>query len=152
MKELWEAKKILSMEIVRDQSHKIMRVSQSRYVSMVLNNFRIENGKSVQMPLDRHFKPLLKDFPFRDRHVERMSKVLYEFWEHNLLDGGHEARHTIYDHGNHVDITSFVNSDYANDLDKSRVVTGYAEHMALIEAMKEVILVKGALGRVVHGA
>nr|GEW44213.1 hypothetical protein [Tanacetum cinerariifolium] len=77
MKELGEAKKILGMEIVRDQSRKIMRVSQSGYVSKILNNFRIDNGKSIQMPLGGHFKLSLKDCPVRDFDVERMSKVSY---------------------------------------------------------------------------
>ncbi|GJR73178.1 reverse transcriptase domain-containing protein [Tanacetum coccineum] len=77
MKELGEAKKILGMEIIRDQSRKILRVSQSGYVSKILNNFRIDNGKSVQMPLGGHFKLSLKDCPVRDSDVERMSKVPY---------------------------------------------------------------------------
>ncbi|GKB23522.1 retrovirus-related pol polyprotein from transposon TNT 1-94, partial [Tanacetum coccineum] len=77
MKELGEAKKILGMEIVRDQSRKIPRVSQSGYVSKILNNFRIDNGKSVHMPLGRHFKLSLKDCPIRDCDVESMSKVSY---------------------------------------------------------------------------
>nr|GEU82013.1 hypothetical protein [Tanacetum cinerariifolium] len=72
-----ETKKILGMEIVRDQSRKILRVSQSRYVSKILNNVRIDNGKSVQMPLGGHFKLSLKDCPVRDCDVERMSKVPY---------------------------------------------------------------------------
>ncbi|GKG57221.1 retrotransposon protein, putative, ty1-copia subclass, partial [Tanacetum coccineum] len=66
MKELEEAKKILGIEIVRDLSRKIIRVSQSGYVSKFLNNFRIDNRKSVQMPLGGHFKLSLKDFPVRD--------------------------------------------------------------------------------------
>ncbi|GJV59921.1 retrotransposon protein, putative, ty1-copia subclass [Tanacetum coccineum] len=65
MKELEEGKKILGMEIIRDRSRKILRVSQSRYVSKILNNFRIGNGKSVQMPLGGHFKLSLKDCPVR---------------------------------------------------------------------------------------
>ncbi|GJZ28491.1 retrotransposon protein, putative, ty1-copia subclass [Tanacetum coccineum] len=77
MEELGEAKKILGMEIVRDQSLKILRVSQFGYVSKILNNFRKDNGKSVQMPLGGHFKLLLKDCPVRDCDVERMSKVPY---------------------------------------------------------------------------
>nr|GEV22883.1 retrovirus-related Pol polyprotein from transposon TNT 1-94 [Tanacetum cinerariifolium] len=76
-KDLGEAKKILGMEIVRDQSRKILRVSQSGYISMILNNFRIDNRKSVQMPLGGHFKLSLKDCPIRDYDVERMSKVPY---------------------------------------------------------------------------
>ncbi|GKE11755.1 retrotransposon protein, putative, ty1-copia subclass, partial [Tanacetum coccineum] len=77
MKELGEAKKILGMEIVKDRSCKIIRVSQSGYVSNILNNFRINNGKSVQMPLGGHFKLSLKDYLVRNCDVERMSKVLY---------------------------------------------------------------------------
>ncbi|GJT35336.1 retrotransposon protein, putative, ty1-copia subclass [Tanacetum coccineum] len=75
MKELGEAKKILGMEIVRDRSRKILRMTQSGYVSKILNNFRGDNGKSVQMPLGGHFKLSLKDCPVRDCDVKRMSKV-----------------------------------------------------------------------------
>ncbi|GKA71294.1 retrotransposon protein, putative, ty1-copia subclass [Tanacetum coccineum] len=75
MKELGEAKTILGMEIVRVRSRKILRVSQSRYAYKILNNFRIDDGKSVQLPLDGHFKLSLKDFPAKDCDVERMSKV-----------------------------------------------------------------------------
>nr|GEX54482.1 retrovirus-related Pol polyprotein from transposon TNT 1-94 [Tanacetum cinerariifolium] len=78
MKELGKAKNILGMEIIRDRSRKIMRVSQSEYVSKILNNFRIDNGKSVQMPSGGHFKLSLKDCSVRDCDVERMSKVPYE--------------------------------------------------------------------------
>nr|GEV82420.1 retrovirus-related Pol polyprotein from transposon TNT 1-94 [Tanacetum cinerariifolium] len=77
MKELKEAKKIFGIEIVRDRSRKIMRVSQFGYVSKILNNFRIDNGKSVQMPLVGNFKLLLKDCPVRDCDVDMMSKVPY---------------------------------------------------------------------------
>nr|GEV05530.1 retrotransposon protein, putative, Ty1-copia subclass [Tanacetum cinerariifolium] len=77
MKDLREAKKILGMEMVRDRSRKILRVSQSGYIYMILNNFRIDNRKLVQMPLGGHFKLSLKDCPIRDYDVERMSKVPY---------------------------------------------------------------------------
>ncbi|GJT84934.1 hypothetical protein Tco_1066651, partial [Tanacetum coccineum] len=68
------------------------------------------------------------------------------------------------DHGNHVDVTGFVDSDYDKDPDKGRSITGYAflvhrcvvswkamlqhvvdlstteaEYMALTEAVKEAI-------------
>ncbi|GJY12245.1 retrotransposon protein, putative, ty1-copia subclass [Tanacetum coccineum] len=77
MKELGEAKKILGMEIVRDRSREILSVSQSGYISKILNDFRIDNGKSVKMSLGGHFKLSLKDCSVRDYDVERMSKVLY---------------------------------------------------------------------------
>ena len=210
MKELGEANKILGMEIIRDRSRKILRVSQSGYVSKILNNFRIDNGKSVQMPLGGHFKLSLKDCPVRDCDVERMSKVPYSNAVGSLMylmvctrpdiayavsvvsrylanpgKNHWEAVKWILkylrgtanvglvfgtNHGNHVDVTGFVDSDYAKDPDKGRSITGYAflvqgcvvswkatlqhvvalstteaEYMALTEAVKEAIWLRGLL-------
>ncbi|GKA15639.1 retrotransposon protein, putative, ty1-copia subclass [Tanacetum coccineum] len=135
MKELGEAKKILGMEIVKDRSRKIMRVSQSRHVSKILNNFRIDNGKSVKMPLGGHFKLSLKDCTVRDFDVERMSKVPYANAVVSLMYLMVCTRPDIAyavsvvskylansDRGNHVDITCFVDSDYVKDPDKGREV------------------------------
>ncbi|GJU90390.1 retrotransposon protein, putative, ty1-copia subclass [Tanacetum coccineum] len=138
MKELGEEKKILGMEIVRDQSRKILRVSQSGYVSKILNNFRIDNGKSVKMPLGGHFKLSLKDCTVKDCDVKRMSKVSYlanpgkNHWETvkwilKYLRGTANMG-LVYgiNRGNHVDVIGFVDSDHAKDLDKGRSITGYA--------------------------
>ncbi|GJU91005.1 RuvB-like protein 2 [Tanacetum coccineum] len=124
-----EAKKILGMEIVRDRSRKILRVSQSGYVSKILNNFRIDNGKSVQMPLGGHFKLSLKDCPVRDCDVERNGKNHWEAvkWILKYLRGTVNVGLVYGTHrGNHVDVTGFVDSDYAKDPDKGRSITGYA--------------------------
>nr|GEU54414.1 retrovirus-related Pol polyprotein from transposon TNT 1-94 [Tanacetum cinerariifolium] len=165
MKELGEEKKILGMEIVRDRSRKILRVSQSGYVSKILN--RIDNGKSVKMPVGGgHFKLSLKDCPVRDCDVERMSKVPYantvgslmylivctrpdlayavsvvsrylanlgkNHWEAvkwilKYLRGSTNVG-LVYgtNRGNHVNITGFVDLDYAKDPNKGRYTTGYA--------------------------
>ncbi|GJY62584.1 retrovirus-related pol polyprotein from transposon TNT 1-94 [Tanacetum coccineum] len=166
MKELGEAKKILGMEIIKDRSRKILRVSQSGYVSKILNNFRIDNRKSVQIPLGGPFKLSLKDCPVRDCDVKMMSKVPYanavgslmylmvctrldiayavsivsrylanpgkNHWEAvkwilKYLRGTTNVG-LVYgtNHGNHVDVTGFVDSDYAKDPDKGRSITGYA--------------------------
>nr|GEV31324.1 retrovirus-related Pol polyprotein from transposon TNT 1-94 [Tanacetum cinerariifolium] len=94
----------------------------------------LDNEKSVQMPLGGHFKLSLKDCPVKDCDVERMSKMPYA-----NVDGVHEARHSVYYHGNHVDVKGFVDSDYAKDPDKE------AEYMALTEAVKEAIWLRGLL-------
>ncbi|GJZ18871.1 retrotransposon protein, putative, ty1-copia subclass, partial [Tanacetum coccineum] len=77
MKELGEANKILGMEIIKDRSCKIMRVSQFGYVSKLLNRYRLDIEKSVQMPFGGNFKLSLKDYSVRDYDDERMSKVSY---------------------------------------------------------------------------
>nr|GFA87630.1 hypothetical protein [Tanacetum cinerariifolium] len=129
MKDLWKAKKILGMEIVRDRSRKILRVSQSRYVSKILNNFRIDNEKSVKMPLGGHFKLSIKDCSVRDYVVETTSKVSYVNAVGSLMylmvctrpDIAY-AVGLVYatNRGNHVDVTCFVDSDYAKDPVKGR--------------------------------
>ncbi|GJU83627.1 retrovirus-related pol polyprotein from transposon TNT 1-94 [Tanacetum coccineum] len=163
MKELGEAKKILGMKIVRDQSRKILRVSQS--------------GLS------------LKDCPVKDCDVERMSKVPYANAVRSLMylmvcmrpDIAYAvsivSRYLanvglVYgtDRGNHVDVIGFVDSDYAKDPDKVRSITGNtilvqgfvvswkatlqhvvalsttkAEYIALTEAVKEAIWLRGLL-------
>nr|GFB36648.1 retrovirus-related Pol polyprotein from transposon TNT 1-94 [Tanacetum cinerariifolium] len=175
MNELGEAKKILGMEIVRNQSRKILRVSQSGYVSKILNNFRIDNEKSVKMPLGGHFKLSLKNCPVGNCDVERMSKVPYanavlslmylmvctrpdiayavsvvsrylanqskNHWEAvkwilKYLRGTVNVG-LVYgtNRGNHVDVTGFVDLDYAKDPHK--------EYMALTEAVKEAIWLRG---------
>ncbi|GKD46415.1 hypothetical protein Tco_1271060, partial [Tanacetum coccineum] len=54
-----------------------MRVSQFGYVSKLLNRYRLDIEKSVQMPFGGNFKLSLKDYSVRDYDDERMSKVSY---------------------------------------------------------------------------
>ncbi|GJT00374.1 retrotransposon protein, putative, ty1-copia subclass [Tanacetum coccineum] len=161
MKELGPARKILGMEIVRDRGSRIRKVSQSGYVQKILNNYKVDNGKSVSLQLGAHFKVSLKDCPSSDWDVERMSKAPYV----NVVG-------LVYgrDQGKHVDFDGFVDADYAKDPDKGRSITGYvfmvhgcvvswketlqhvvalstteAEYIALTEAVKESIWLKGLL-------
>ncbi|GJX28379.1 retrovirus-related pol polyprotein from transposon TNT 1-94 [Tanacetum coccineum] len=140
-KEFAPARKILGMEIVRDRGSRTLKVSQSGYVQKILNNYIVDNSKSVSVPLGAHFK-------------------------FNVLDGLVYGR----DQGKHVDVDNFVDADYAKDPDKDRSITGYVfmvhgcvvswkatlkhvvalsttetEYMALTEAVKESIWLKGLL-------
>ncbi|GJS08193.1 retrovirus-related pol polyprotein from transposon TNT 1-94 [Tanacetum coccineum] len=132
MKELEEAKNLLAMEIVN-------------------------NGKLVKIPLDGHFKLSLKDCPFRDCDVERMSKASYANAVGSLMYlmvcTRLDIAYAVYgtDCGNHVNVTGFVDSDYTKDLDKATLQhvvalsTPEAEYMTLTEAVKEVIWLMGLL-------
>ncbi|GKA37408.1 retrovirus-related pol polyprotein from transposon TNT 1-94, partial [Tanacetum coccineum] len=158
MKELGPARKILGMEIVRDRGSRTLKVSQSGYVQKILNNYRVDNGKSVSVPLGAHFKVSLKDCPSSDWDVERMSKVPYANVVGSLMylmvctrpDIAYAvsivSRYLanpglVYgrDQGKHVDVDGFVDADYAKDPDKE------AEYMALTEAVKESIWLKALL-------
>nr|GEW72809.1 hypothetical protein [Tanacetum cinerariifolium] len=131
MKELGEAKKILGMDIVRDYIRKIPRLSQSGYVSKVLNNFRVDNGKSVKIPLDGHFKLSLKDFPVRNYDVERMSKLPYENAVGSLM---------------YLMVCTRPNIAYAAMLQHVvSLSTTEAEYMALTKAVNEAIRLRGLL-------
>ncbi|GJZ73111.1 zinc finger, CCHC-type containing protein [Tanacetum coccineum] len=144
MKELGLARKILGMEIVRDRGSQTLKVSQPGYVQKILNNYRVDNGKSASMPLGAHFKVYLKDCPSSEWNVERMSKVPYANTVGSLMylmvctrpDIGYVvsivSRYLanpglVYgrDQGKHVDFDGFVDADYAKDPDKGRSSTEY---------------------------
>ncbi|GJZ66216.1 retrotransposon protein, putative, ty1-copia subclass [Tanacetum coccineum] len=161
MKELGPARKILGMEIVRDKGSRTLKVSQSRYMQKILNNYKVDNGKSVYVLLGAHFKVSLKDCPSSDWDAKRMSKVPYA----NVVGLVYDR-----DQGKHVDVDGFVDADYAKDPNKGRSITRYvfmvhgcvvswkatlqhvvalstteAEYMVLTKAVKESIWLKGLL-------
>ncbi|GJY69934.1 retrovirus-related pol polyprotein from transposon TNT 1-94 [Tanacetum coccineum] len=100
--------------------------------------YKDHNGKSVKMPLGGHFKLSLKDCPIRDCDVERMSKVPEVDFE---IYAGHYKRGIGVWHKSWQPCgrNGFVDSDYAKDPDRE------AEYMALTEAVKEAILLRGLL-------
>ena len=56
MKDLRVAKKILGMEIHRDQSARKLYLSQRKYIEKVFERFRIHNAKPMSSPLVAHFR------------------------------------------------------------------------------------------------
>nr|GEY43371.1 retrovirus-related Pol polyprotein from transposon TNT 1-94 [Tanacetum cinerariifolium] len=137
MKELGEANKILGMEIVRDQS----RIA---YAVSVVSRYLANPGKN-------HWEA-----------VKWILKYLRGTANMGLLYGINRV--------NNVDVTGFFDSDCVKDPDKGRSITGYtflvqgyvvswkatlqhvvtlstteAEYMALTEAVKEAIWLRGLL-------
>lgn len=56
MKDLGPARRILGMDIYRNRSKGVLRLSQSEYVKKVVSNFRMEGAKSSLTPMGAHFK------------------------------------------------------------------------------------------------
>ncbi|GJQ92313.1 retrovirus-related pol polyprotein from transposon TNT 1-94 [Tanacetum coccineum] len=96
MKELSPARKILGMDIVRDRGSRTLKVSQSGYVQKILNNYKVDNSRSVFVPLGAHFKGTA---------------------DVGLVYGRNQ--------GKHVDVDCFIDADYAKDPDKGRSITEY---------------------------
>ena len=70
MKDLGAAKKILGMEIHRDQSVGKLYLSQKRYIEKLLEHFGMLDEKSVSTPLAAHFKLSAAMSPQTDEEKE----------------------------------------------------------------------------------
>ncbi|KAH9768873.1 Integrase catalytic domain-containing protein [Citrus sinensis] len=77
MKDLCQVKKILGMEIRRNNEKGILFLTQRKYLEKVLGNFGMTDCKSVKTPLAAHFKLSSLQCPKSDKENDEMSKVPY---------------------------------------------------------------------------
>nr|GEZ25172.1 hypothetical protein [Tanacetum cinerariifolium] len=138
MKDLGEAKKILGMGIVKDRSHKILKVSQSG-----MSKVPYANAVGSLMYLMVCTRPdIAYAVSIVSRYLAYPGKSHWEAmkWILKYMRGTANVG-LIYgtNHDNHMDVTCFVDSDYAEDPDKE------AEYIALTESVKEAIWLKGFL-------
>ena len=77
MKNLGNAKQILSMRITRDKSNHTLKLSQEEYVEKVLKRFSMNDAKAVSQPLAKHFKLTKKMCPKTQEDETYMGKVPY---------------------------------------------------------------------------
>ncbi|KAG8482499.1 hypothetical protein CXB51_024054 [Gossypium anomalum] len=152
MKDLGPAKKILGMEILRDRKASKLYLSQKGYIEKVLCRFNMQSAKPVSTPLAAHFRLSSALSPQSDDEIEYMSHVPYSSAFGKTKDG----------------VIGYVDANFAGDLDRRRSLTGYvftiggcaiswkatlqttvalstteAEYMAITEACKEAIWLKG---------
>uniref|UniRef100_A0A3Q7GMB0 Reverse transcriptase Ty1/copia-type domain-containing protein n=1 Tax=Solanum lycopersicum TaxID=4081 RepID=A0A3Q7GMB0_SOLLC len=150
MKDLGAARKILGMEIIRDRERRKLFLSQRSYIQKVLARF----GMSSSKPIDTPVLPISISLPC-SLHSQKKRRSTSEV---GLIYGGDTQRL----------VTGYSDSDYAGDVDTRRSMTGYvftlggsvvswkatlqptvtlstteAEYMALTEAAKEGIWLKG---------
>ncbi|KAH9648425.1 retrovirus-related pol polyprotein from transposon TNT 1-94-like protein [Citrus sinensis] len=140
MKDLGPATKILGMHIIRDRISKTLFLFQTGYVEKILSRFGMKESKPVLTPW------VLSSDSQNRKSQKRMQRV----------DKSSDQ------------VQGYVDSDFAGDLDKRRSITGYvytlcggavnwkaslqsvvalstteAEYIALSEAVKEAIWLKG---------
>ncbi|KAG8489015.1 hypothetical protein CXB51_016942 [Gossypium anomalum] len=164
MKDLRPAKKILGMEILRDRKASKLYLSQKGYIEKVLCRFNMQSAKPVSTPLAAHFRLSSALSPQSDDEIEYMSHVPYSSAVGSLM-------YVMF--GRTKDrVIGYVDTDFAGDLDRRRSLIGYvftirgctiswkatsqttvalstteAEYMAITEACKEAIWLKGLFSK-----
>ncbi|GKB24387.1 retrotransposon protein, putative, ty1-copia subclass [Tanacetum coccineum] len=118
MKEPGPARKILGMEIVRDRGNRTLKMSQSRYVQKLLNNYRVDNGKlDIAYVVSIVRKYLANPGKNHREAVKWILKYLKGTADVGLVYGR--------DQWKHVDVDGFMDADYAKDPDKGRSITDF---------------------------
>ncbi|KAG8485343.1 hypothetical protein CXB51_021504 [Gossypium anomalum] len=173
MKDLGPAKKILGMEILRDRKTSKLYLSQKGYIEKLLCKFNMRSAKPVSTPLAAHFRLSSALSPQSDDEIEYMSHVPYSSAVGSLMYAMVCSRpdlsYAVSAFGRTEDgVIGYVDADFAGDLDRRRSLTGYvftiggcaiswkatlqttvalstteAEYMAITEACKEAIWLKG---------
>ena len=77
MKDLGKAKKILGIEIIRDENKGVLKISQRAYLEKVLERFGMREAKPVQTPIAQHFKLSSSQCPSIEDEKESMEKIPY---------------------------------------------------------------------------
>ncbi|MCH88004.1 retrotransposon protein, partial [Trifolium medium] len=75
MKDLSNAKKILSMDIMRDRSKGELFLSQQGYLRKVVEQFRMTDSKVVNTPLGHHSKLSIKQCPQSEKERKKMEST-----------------------------------------------------------------------------
>ena len=77
MKDLREVSYILGIEIYRDKSERLLRLSQSIYIDTMLKRFNIDNFKKWYLLISQEFFLSKKDFLTTSEERVWMSRIPY---------------------------------------------------------------------------
>ena len=93
MEDLGLAKKILGMQIMRDNQREVLQLSQVEYINRVLQRFNMGNTKPMSTPLASHFRLSKDQSPQIEEEKEFMAKVLYApaIYKFDVCNGLYEA-------------------------------------------------------------
>nr|GEW33680.1 retrovirus-related Pol polyprotein from transposon TNT 1-94 [Tanacetum cinerariifolium] len=136
MKYLGAAKRILGMEIRRDQKMGKLTLSKTDYISKVLKKFNMSSCKPVPTPLAPYFKLSSPEFPKSEEDKEDMSRVLYSSAVGSLMYA------MVCTHPN-LDHAVSVVSRYMHNPAITTLSTTEAEYISSTEGVKEAIWLRG---------
>ena len=85
IKDLRDARQILSIQIIHDRKAKKLWLSQEKYIEWVLERFNMKGVKSFSMPLASHFKLSKKNCPSTKEEKEKMSSIPYSSAVESLM-------------------------------------------------------------------
>ena len=77
MKDLGEASYILGIKIYRDRSKRMLGLSQSRYIDLVLKKFSIDGSKRDYLPMSQGIHLSKRMSPKTSEEKNRMSSIPY---------------------------------------------------------------------------
>ena len=77
MKDLGEASYILNIKIYRDRSKKMLGLSQSRYIDLILKRFNIKASKRVYRPVSHGIHLFKKTDLKRPEERKKMNEIPY---------------------------------------------------------------------------
>ena len=79
MKDLGEASRILGIQIYRDRSKRLIRLSQSVYIDKVLKQFSMTNSKKVMVPMVLRKSLSKAGCPLTREARDYMSRIPYAY-------------------------------------------------------------------------
>ena len=77
MKDLGDTSFVLGIQIYRDRSQGILRLSQKSYINKVLKRFGMQDCKPGDTPMSKGDKFSLCQCPKNDLETKEMKKILY---------------------------------------------------------------------------
>ena len=79
MKDIGEASYVIGIEIHRDRSRKILRLSQKAYINKILERFNMRNCSASVTPIVKGDKFCLSQCPKNSLELESMKNTSYAY-------------------------------------------------------------------------
>ncbi|KAL0313188.1 UNVERIFIED_CONTAM: Retrovirus-related Pol polyprotein from transposon TNT 1-94 [Sesamum radiatum] len=77
MKDIGEAKYILSVKIHRDRFKKFLSLSQETYIKRIIEQFRMHNANPIDTPMDKSYFLSKELYRKTEEEKKRMTKIPY---------------------------------------------------------------------------